>query len=83
MSWTGAHRRAADRIELRYPNYMTDAEWVLVQPLIRPIKRGGRPQTVVAREVLSAILYLLWPRCQWRMMLKDLLPRSRRRAISS
>ena len=76
MSWTVAHRRAADRNEFRYRNYMTDAEWVLVQPLIRPTKRGGRPRTVDAREVLSAIFYLLSPRCQWRVRRKDFLPRS-------
>ena len=36
MTWTAEHRRAADRRGLRYPSDMTDAEWALVRPLIRP-----------------------------------------------
>ena len=40
--WTPEHRRAADRRGLRYPSDLTDAEWALVAPLIRPAKRGGR-----------------------------------------
>lgn len=44
---------------------MTDAEWALVSPLIRPAKRGGRPRTVDAREVLNAIFNILWTGCQW------------------
>ena len=41
MTWTAEHRRAADRRGLRYPSDMTDAKWALVQPIIRPAKRGG------------------------------------------
>ena len=59
MTWTAEHRRAADRRGLRYPSDMTDAEWALVQPMIRPAKRGGRPRTVDLREVLNAIFYVL------------------------
>ena len=41
MTWTAEHRRAADRRGLRYPSDMTDAEWALVQPMIRPARCGG------------------------------------------
>jgi transposase len=74
--WKPEHRRACDRRGLRYPSDLTDAEWALVQPLIRPAKRGGRPRTVNVREVLNAIFYILSTGCQWTALPKDLPPRS-------
>jgi transposase len=74
--WKPEHRRAADRRGLRYPSDLTDAEWALVKPLIRPAKRGGRPRTVDVREVLNAIFYVLSTGCQWTALPKDLPPRS-------
>ena len=74
--WKPEHRRAATRRGLRYESDLTDAEWALVVPLIRPAKRGGRPRSVDVREVLNAILYLLWTGCQWKALPKDLPPRS-------
>ena len=65
MAWTAEHRRAADRRGLRYPSDLTDAEWALVAPLIRPAKRGGRRRSVDVREVLNAVFYLLSTGCQW------------------
>ena len=76
MVWTAEHRRAADRRGLRYPSDLTDAEWALVAPMIRPAKRGGRPRTVDVREVLNGIVYVLATGCQWRALPKDLPPRS-------
>ena len=74
--WKPEHRRAATRRGLRYESDLTDAEWALVAPLIRPAKRGGRPRAVDVREVLNAILYVLWTGCQWKALPKDLPPRS-------
>ena len=74
--WKPEHRAAADRRGLRYDSDLTDAEWALVAPLIRPAKRGGRPRTVNVREVLNAIFYVLWTGCQWKALPKDLPPRS-------
>ena len=74
--WKPEHRRTADRRGLRYDSDLTDAEWALVEPLIRPAKRGGRPRTVDVREVLNAIFYVLWTGCQWKALPKDLPPRS-------
>lgn len=76
MAWTAEHRRAADRRGLRYPSDLTDAEWALVVPLIRPGKRGGRPRTVDVREVLNAMFYVLSTGCQWQALPKDLPPKS-------
>src|SRR5829696_7685909 len=39
--WKPEHRATADRRGLRYESDLTDAEWGLVAPLIRPAKRGG------------------------------------------
>jgi transposase len=74
--WKPEHRRAADRRGLRYDSDLTDAEWALVEPLIRPAKPGGRPRTVNVREVLNAVFYVLWTGCQWKALPKDLPPRS-------
>ena len=54
--WKPEHRKTADRRRLRYDSDLTDAEWALVAPLIRPAKRGGRPRTVDVREVLNAMV---------------------------
>ena len=46
---------AAARRDLRYPSDMSDAEWALVEPMIPPGRRGGRPRGVNLREVVNAI----------------------------
>ncbi len=74
--WKPEHRLAAERRGLRYPSDLTDAEWVLVAPLIPPARRGGRRRTVVVREVLNAIFYVLATGCQWKALPKDLPPKS-------
>ena len=65
-----------NRKGMRYPSDMTDAEWLLVEPLIPPAKRPGRKRTVNLREVVNAIFYVLSSGCQWRMLPKDFPPRS-------
>ena len=74
--WKPEHRKAADRRGLRYDSDLIDEEWALVEPLIRPAKRGGRPRSVNVREVLNAIFHVLWTGCQWKALPKDLPPRS-------
>ncbi len=39
--WKPEHRLANGRRGLRYPSDLSDAEWVLVAPLIPPARRGG------------------------------------------
>ena len=51
--WKPEHRRAADRTRLRYPSDLSDAEWLIVDPMIPPAKRGGRRRSVNVREVLK------------------------------
>src|SRR6478672_10971896 len=74
--WKPEHRATADRRGLRYESDLTEAEWALVAPLIRPAKRGGRPRSVNVREVLNAIFYVLWTGCQWKALPKDFPPKS-------
>jgi transposase len=74
--WKPEHRRAAERGGLRYPSDLNDSEWALVEPLIPPARRGGRPRDVNLREVLNAIFYVLSTGCQWAALPKDLPPKS-------
>jgi len=74
--WTDENRALYDRCKLRYPSDLTDEEWALIEPLIPPAKRGGGKRTVVMREVVNGLMYVLSTGCQWRAMPKDLPPRS-------
>ena len=74
--WTKQNRGHYDRSKLRYPSDLTDDEWRLVEPLISPGKRGGSKRTVVMREVVNGLLYVLSTGCQWRAIPKDLPPKS-------
>jgi len=51
-----------------YPSDLTDAEWVILAPLIPPAKPGGRPRSVNMREVLNALFYQQRTGCQWRQL---------------
>ncbi len=74
--WTTENRARYDRSKLRYPTDLTDDEWALVEPLIPPAKRGGNKRTVVVREVVDGLMYILGTGCQWAALPKDLPPRS-------
>jgi transposase len=74
--WTPEHRRVHARKGLRYPSDLTDPEWALVEPLLPPARRGGRPREVNMREVLNAVFYLLSTGCQWDALPKDLPPKT-------
>jgi transposase len=75
--WTPENRKRYNRSGLRYESDLTDAEWLVVAPLIPPAKRGGNKRTVNIREVVNGIMYILSSGCQWRAIPKDLLSRSR------
>ena len=46
------------------------------EPLIPPGRRGGDKRTVIMREVVNGLMYILSTGCQWRAIPKDLPPRS-------
>ena len=74
--WTPENRKHYDRNGLRYPSDVTDGEWALIEPLIPPAKRGGRQRSVIMREVVNALFYVLSTGCQWQFIPKDLPPKS-------
>jgi transposase len=74
--WTSKNRARYDRSKLRYPSDLTDDEWKLVEPLIPPGKTGGGKRTVILREVVNGLMYVLSTGCQWRAIPKDLPPKS-------
>ena len=57
-----------------YPSDLTDEQWLLIESHIPPEKPGGRPRSVVMREVINGILYLNRTGCSWRMLPHDLPP---------
>jgi putative transposase len=59
-----------------YRTDLSDAQWVILEPLIPPAKPGGRPRQVDMREVINTILYLERTGCQWELLPHDLLPKS-------
>jgi hypothetical protein len=38
-----------------YPSDLTDAQWLIIEPLIPPAEPGGRPREVNFREVINAV----------------------------
>ena len=74
--WTNENRGRYDRSKLRYPSDLTDEEWAIIGPLIPPATRGGNKRTVVVREVVNGLMYVLSTGCQWASLPKDLPPRS-------
>lgn len=76
MPWTETTRAQYRREGLRYASDVTDGEWGLIAPLLPARKRLGRPRTVDLREVVNALLYLLWAGCPWRGLPADFPPRS-------
>ena len=57
-----------------YPSDLSDAEWLILKPLLPTPKGFGHPQTVDLREVLNAIFYVQRTGCQWEMLPHDLPP---------
>lgn len=57
---------------LCYADNLTDAERVLVEPLIPPAKRGGRKSEVDLDDVIDDLFYVRRTGCHWRAIPKDL-----------
>lgn len=50
-----------------YPSDLSDAEWVILKPLLPTPKGFGHPQEVDLREILNAIFYVQRTGYQWEM----------------
>ncbi len=63
-----------ERQQAGYATDLTDAQWRVLQPLLRPgtAERGrGRPPVVELRRVVDALFYQNRTGCQWRMLPRD------------
>jgi len=76
MPWTKITRPNYVRAGLRYASDLTEAEWKLIEPLLPPPSRFGRPRTTDLNSVVDAILYMATTGCQWRQIPKDFPPYS-------
>jgi transposase len=70
-SGTGVAAMACRR---RYPTDLSDTEWEMVEPLIPPVKPGGRSALHQRREIVNALAYWLRAGCAWRLLPHDLPP---------
>jgi putative transposase len=57
-----------------YPSDLTDAQWMILEPLIPPPRPGGRPRKTDMREVVNALFYLTREGCTWRGLPHDFPP---------
>ena len=58
----------------RYPSDTSDEQWVVIEPLLPPVKTGGRPEKHPRRAVVDAILYVVRAGCSWRQLPADFPP---------
>ena len=72
--WTDEHRKTYHREGVGFPSNLTDAEWVVLGPLIPDATPGGRPRKTNMRSAMNAILYLLRTGCPWRYLPRDGFP---------
>lgn len=54
-----------------YPTDLTDSQWNLIKDFFALPKQTGRPREVEFRQIVNAILFLLFTGCQWRFIAKD------------
>jgi transposase len=74
--WTPTTRRQHSRAGLRYETDLTDAEWAIIEPLLPEPAPYGRPPVWSRREILNGIFYILRGGIAWRLLPKDLPPKS-------
>ena len=74
--WTLATREQHSRSELRYSTNLTDAEWAVIEPLLPSANRLGRPRLWSLREIVNGIFFMLRGGVPWRLLPKDLPPKS-------
>ncbi len=55
----------------KYPTDLTDSQWNHIKEMFPEPKATGRPREIEFREVVNAILYLLFTGCQWRFIPND------------
>lgn len=74
MAWNDTAREEYKRTGSGYPGDMTDRGRTIIEPVLPPVRRGGRLRTTDLRKVMNAIFYIASSGCQWRMLPKDFPP---------
>ena len=74
--WTPATREQHSRSDLRYSTDLTDAEWAVLEPLLPSANPLGRPRLWSLRDIVNGIFFVLRGGVPWRLLPKDLPPRS-------
>ena len=72
--WTDITRAKHARVGLRYSSDLTDAEWLVLEPLIPPRSGLGRPPKWSGRGIMDGLLYVLRSGLPWRMLPRDFPP---------
>jgi putative transposase len=65
---------AMPRIRRPYPSDLSDAEWILLEPLLASSEKRGRPAKWPMRRIADAVFYLLRSGCAWRMLPREYPP---------
>ena len=58
----------------RYPSDVTEAQWVVLEPLIPEALPGGRPRKYPMRDILNALFYVAREGCSWRALPHEFPP---------
>jgi putative transposase len=58
----------------RYPSDLSDAQWMRLEPLLPPVRSGGRPRAHPLREVVDALRDVLRGGIAWRALPHDYPP---------
>jgi putative transposase len=72
--WTDITRKKHAREGLRYSSDLRGGEWAVLEPVLPPRSRLGRPAKWTLREIVNAIFFLLRGGLPWRMLPKDFPP---------
>lgn len=75
LMWTPTTRAQHNRDGLRFASDLTDADWVVPQPLLPPPSPVGRPPTWPMRTIVEAIFYVLRRGVPWRLLPQCFPPR--------
>ncbi len=59
---------------LSYPSDLSDSEWSIIESILGPAPRRGRPRKHALREIWNAIFYMARTGCGWRYIPHDLPP---------
>jgi len=57
-----------------YSTDLTDKQWAVIEPLIPPPKKTGRPREHDMREIMNALFYIARAGCDWRLLPHDFPP---------